>query len=98
MVVVQVLVEIIQVMLADLVEVVMGDIQVEVDLLHIHQPRVMPVAQEILIIPQKNMLVVEVVVPEAPDKLGKLPHQQILQDLVDWVFNFQQHSEIQHHQ
>jgi hypothetical protein len=98
MVVVQVLVEIIQVMLADLVEVVMGDIQVEVDLLHIHQPRVMPEEQEIIIIPQKNMLEVAAEVAGVPDKLGKLHHQQILQDLVDWVFSFQQHSEIQHHQ
>jgi hypothetical protein len=98
MAVVQVLVETILLMLADLVVVVMEDIHLMVDLLHIHQPRVMPEEQEIIIIPQKNMLEVAVAEVAVPDKLGNAHHQQILQDLVDWVFNFQQHSEIQHHQ
>jgi hypothetical protein len=92
MVVVQVLVEIILEMLADLVVVVMVDILVEVDLLHIHQHRVMPEEQEMVGDPV--MAVAVAVVLEVPDKLRKMIQQQTLQDLVDWVLNFQQHLEI----
>ncbi len=78
--------------------VVMVDILMEVDLLHIHQHRVMPEEQEIIIIPQKDMLEVAAAEVAVPDKLGNAHHQQTLQDLVDWVLNFQQHFKIRYQQ